>query len=222
MNIFFISGTDTNVGKTEITCALMRVISNQDKTVVGMKPISAGVDKIREGYLNKDVDKIMNAASFSYDISKVNSYSFDEPIAPHIAADKVNCSIDFNLIQNNLNQIKEKADYVFIEGAGGHEVPLDKTRTMADLVTSLDIPIILVVGIRLGCINHSILTINSILNRKQKLFGWVANCIDKDMSEIDKNISYLKEKIPSPLIGIVPYQENIDTEIISSFLVWPD
>ena len=222
MNIFFISGTDTNVGKTEITCALMRVISNQDKTVVGMKPISAGVEKIREGYLNKDVDKIMNEASFSYDISKVNSYSFDEPIAPHIAADKVNCSIDFNLIQNNLNQIKEKADYVFIEGAGGHEVPLDKTRTMADLVTSLDIPIILVVGIRLGCINHSILTINSILNRKQKLFGWVANCIDKDMSEIDKNISYLKEKIPSPLIGIVPYQENIDTEIISSFLVWPD
>ena len=222
MNIFFISGTDTNVGKTEITCALMRVISNQDKIVVGMKPISAGVEKIREGYLNKDVDKIMNEASFSYDISKVNSYSFDEPIAPHIAADKVNCSIDFNLIQNNLNQIKEKADYVFIEGAGGHEVPLDKTRTMADLVTSLDIPIILVVGIRLGCINHSILTINSILNRKQKLFGWVANCIDKDMSEIDKNISYLKEKIPSPLIGIVPYQENIDTEIISSFLVWPD
>ena len=142
MNIFFISGTDTNVGKTEITCALMRVISNQDKIVVGMKPISAGVEKIREGYLNKDVDKIMNAASFSYDISKVNSYSFDEPIAPHIAADKVNCRIDFNLIQNNLNQIKEKADYVFIEGAGGHEVPLDKTRTMADLVTSLDIPII--------------------------------------------------------------------------------
>ena len=164
----------------------------------------------------------MSEASASSDLSKVNCYSFDQPIAPHIAADKASCKIDFNLIQNNLNQIKEKADYVFIEGAGGHEVPLDKTRTMADLVTSLDIPIILVVGIRLGCINHSILTIKSILNRKQKLFGWVANCIDKDMSEIDKNISYLKEKIPAPLIGVVPYQENIDTEIISSFLVWPD
>ena len=222
MNIFFISGTDTNVGKTEITCALMRLISNQEKIVMGMKPISAGVEKIREEYLNHDVNKIMNEASFSYDISKVNSYSFDEPIAPHIAADKVNCKIDFNLIQNNLNGIKKKSDYVFIEGAGGHEVPLDKTRTMADLVTSLDIPIILVVGIRLGCINHSILTIKSILNRKQKLFGWVANCIDKEMSEIDNNILYLKDIIPAPLIGIVPYQENLDTEAISNFLVWPD
>ena len=222
MNIFFISGTDTNVGKTEVTCGLMRLLSNQDKIVMAMKPISAGIEKIGGNYLNQDVDKIMSEASASSDLSKVNCYSFDQPIAPHIAADKANCKIDFNLIQSNLNYIKKNADYVFIEGAGGHEVPLDEYRTMADLVSKLNVPIILVVGIRLGCINHTLLTLKSILSRKQKLFGWVANCIDANMLEIDNNISYIKQKMPAPLMGIIPYQEEIDTEAIASFLVWPD
>jgi len=222
MNIFFISGTDTNVGKTEITCGLMRLFSNQNKIVMGMKPISAGIEKIGEKYLNQDVDKIIKESSISTELSKINTYSFNQPIAPHITAAKLHCKIDFDLIKNNLNYIKKKSDFVFIEGAGGHEVPVDKSRTMADLVTRLDVPIILVVGIRLGCLNHSILSIRSILSRKQKLFGWVANCVDGDMLEIDNNISYLKEKISAPLIGIVPFQENIDTEVISRYLKWPN
>ena len=172
-NTFFITGTDTGIGKTFVTCILMQFIKFHHKKVIGMKPIAAGVGIKKGETANEDVNLLKYESSLKLKVGEINTYSFDEPIAPHIAARKYNIEIDFKKIKMHAATLKSRTDYLLIEGAGGYLVPLGESTSMADLVDELNIPVIVVIGIKLGCINHSLLTIEAILKRGQKVFGWV-------------------------------------------------
>ena len=216
MHSFFITGTDTNIGKTAITCSLIAKCIEEGFRAGGMKPVAAGCH-IENGYMiSDDVKKIIEVSNVDLNIKEINPYSFELPIAPHISF-KSN-EIDIHLIKKYLRSFENKMDYLFIEGVGGYAVPLTETFTTADLVESLDIPVILVVGMKLGCINHALLTVESILNKKQKLCGWVANRIDGDMQAYEENFSFLKEKIKVPCLGEVPYFKDFDPYKASKFI----
>ena len=216
MHSFFITGTDTNIGKTAITCSLIAKCIEEGFRAGGMKPVAAGCH-IENGYMiSDDVKKIIEVSNVDLNIKEINPYSFELPIAPHISF-KSN-EIDIHLIKKYLRSFENKMDYLFIEGVGGYAVPLTKTFTTADLVENLDIPVILVVGMKLGCINHALLTVESILNKKQKLCGWVANRIDGDMQAYEENFSFLKEKIKAPCLGEVPYFKDFDPYKASKFI----
>ena len=215
MHSFFITGTDTNIGKTAITCSLIAKCIEEGFRAGGMKPVAAGCH-IENGYMiSDDVKKIIEVSNVDLNIKEINPYSFEPPIAPHISF-KSN-EIDINLIKKYLRSFENKMDYLFIEGVGGYAVPLTETFTTADLVGNLDIPVILVVGMKLGCINHTLLTVESILNKKQKLCGWVANRIDGDMQAYEENFFFLKEKIKAPCLGEVPYFKDFDPYRASKF-----
>lgn len=216
MHSFFITGTDTNIGKTAITCSLIAKCIEEGFRAGGMKPVAAGCH-IENGYMiSDDVKKIIEVSNVDLNIKEINPYSFELPIAPHISF-KSN-EIDIHLIKKYLRSFENKMDYLFIEGVGGYAVPLTETFTTADLVENLDIPVILVVGMKLGCINHALLTVESILNKKQKLCGWVANRIDGDMQAYEENFSFLKEKIKAPCLGEVPYFKDFDPCKASKFI----
>ena len=216
MHSFFITGTDTNIGKTAITCSLIAKCIEEGFRAGGMKPVAAGCH-IENGYMiSDDVKKIIEVSNVDLNIKEINPYSFELPIAPHISF-KSN-EIDIHLIKKYLRSFENKMDYLFIEGVGGYAVPLTETFTTADLVENLDIPVILVVGMKLGCINHALLTVESILNQKQKLCGWVANRIDGDMQAYEENFSFLKEKIKAPCLGEVPYFKDFDPYKASKFI----
>ncbi len=216
MHSFFITGTDTNIGKTAITCSLIAKCIEKGFRAGGMKPVAAGCH-IENGYMiSDDVKKIIEVSNVDLNIKEINPYSFELPIAPHISF-KSN-EIDIHLIKKYFRSFENKMDYLFIEGVGGYAVPLTETFTTADLVENLDIPVILVVGMKLGCINHALLTVESILNKKQKLCGWVANRIDGDMQAYEENFSFLKEKIKAPCLGEVPYFKDFDPYKASKFI----
>ena len=213
---FFVTGTDTNIGKTAVTCSLIVKYIEEGFRAGGMKPVAAGCH-LENGYMiSDDVKKIIEVSNVDLNIKEINPYSFERPIAPHISF-KSN-EIDIYLIKKYLRSFENKIDYLFIEGVGGYAVPLTKTFSTADLVESLEIPVILVVGMKLGCINHTLLTVESILNKKQKLCGWVANRIDEHMEAYQENFSFLKEKIKAPCLGEVPYFKNFDPYKASKFI----
>ena len=216
MHSFFITGTDTNIGKTAITCSLIAKCIEEGFRAGGMKPVAAGCHIENSYMISDDVKKIIEVSNVDLNIKEINPYSFELPIAPHISF-KSN-EIDIHLIKKYLRSFENKMDYLFIEGVGGYAVPLTETFTTADLVENLDIPVILVVGMKLGCINHTLLTVESMLNKKQKLCGWVANRIDGDMQAYEENFSFLKEKIKAPCLGEVPYFKDFDPYKASKFI----
>jgi dethiobiotin synthetase len=220
-NSFFITGTDTHIGKTEITCGLIEFFKKKDFLACGMKPVAAGIEVINNERINGDVHKFLSINSIKKPVEIINPYSFDQGIAPHIASNLSNNKILFSKIEENFKIIKNECEYLFVEGAGGYWVPLTKNESIPDLISFLDIPIILVVGIRLGCINHAMLTVGAIKNNNHNLYGWVANCIDSNMDEVDENIRYLEDNIEAPFMGKVPFQKEINSLEISNHLVWP-
>ena len=221
-NTFFVTGTDTGIGKTFVTCILMQFIKFHHKKVIGMKPIAAGIDRKNGETANEDVNLLKFESNLKLEVGEINTYSFDEPMAPHIAAQKHNIEIDFIKIRKHAETLKRRADYLLIEGAGGYLVPLGENTLIADLVEELNAPIIVVIGIKLGCINHSLLTIEAMLKRGQKVFGWVANILDNNMLEVDANISSLKERIKQPLIATIPYSPDQKPENLKNYVTWPN
>ena len=191
---YFITGTDTGVGKTRVACKLIRDYIAQGYKVIGMKPVAAGTELVNGAWVNDDVLKLEAAGNVKAPRALVNPYSFNEAIAPHIAAKKVGVKIEIKVIQQAFKKLADMADIVIVEGAGGFLVPLNDTETMADLAIALDIPIILVVGMKLGCINHTLLTIEAIQARNLSLHGWVANRIVPDMPYCDENIAAITQK----------------------------
>jgi dethiobiotin synthetase len=220
-NAFFITGTDTHIGKTEITCALIEFFKKKGYLTMGMKPIAAGTDFIGNQIINSDVHKFLSINSINKPVEIINPYSFDQAIAPHIASKLSSNEIVFTKIKENFLLLQQECEYLFVEGAGGYKVPLTNTKSIPDLISYLNIPIILVVGIRLGCINHTMLTVEAIKNNHHNLSGWVANCIDSGMNEVDENIKYLIDNVEAPFIGKIPFQKEINSIKISDYLLWP-
>jgi len=192
---FFITGTDTGIGKTYVACQLIRQYIAQGYKVVGMKPVAAGCDLVAGEWVNDDVFKLEAASNVKAPRALINPYSFKEPIAPHIAAEMVGQSIEIPVIKQAFDALCELADIVIVEGAGGYLVPLNDTESMADLASALNIPIILIVGIKLGCINHTLLTIEAINARKSHLAGWIANPIDSEMQCYNENVATMVKKL---------------------------
>ena len=220
-NSFFITGTDTHIGKTEITCALIELFKKKGYLTMGMKPVAAGKELISNQIINSDVHKFLSINSIRKPLEIINPYSFDQAIAPHIASISRSNEILFSKIKENFLLLQKECDYLFVEGAGGYKVPLTKNKSIPDLISYLNIPIILVVGIRLGCINHAMLTVEAIKNNQHNLTGWVANCIDSSMNEVDENIKYLVNNIEAPFMGKIPFQKEINSIKISDYLLWP-
>lgn len=192
---FFITGTDTGIGKTYVACKLIRDYVAQGYKVVGMKPVAAGEDFISGEWVNDDVLQLEAASNVKAPRNLTNPYSFKPAIAPHIAAEKVGVTIEINHIKQAFDALGELADIVIVEGAGGFLVPLNDSETMADLAVALNIPIILVVGMKLGCINHSLLTVEAIKARKLILHGWVANQIEQNMQFYDENVTTITKRL---------------------------
>jgi dethiobiotin synthetase len=205
---WFITGTDTGIGKTFVTCALLRGAAARGLRAVGMKPVAAGAEWIDGRRLNEDTARLMAAANVKADGALVTQYCLQAPIAPHLAARDEGVSIDFGRISAALEALEAQADRVFVEGAGGLLVPLDDQRDFADLAAALKLPVILVVGMRLGCINHALLSAAVLQARGLRLAGWVANRIDPAMLRFDDNLQSLRERIAAPLLGVVDHGEE--------------
>lgn len=212
---YFVTGTDTNVGKTVIACALLHGFAAQNKRVVGMKPIAAGCG---EDSIHEDVRQLRAASNVPVSLGQVNPYCFVPAVAPHLAAQFAGITINLERIVASFNELAGQADVVMVEGAGGFVVPLNDREDSADLATQLGLPIILVVGMRLGCLNHALLTAQVIASRGLVLAGWVANCVDENMAMLDENITALQHRISAPLLGVVPYQAQPDAREIATYL----
>ena len=202
---FFVTGTDTGVGKTRVTCALLYATRQRGLSAVGMKPIAAGIEA--DGR-NDDVVQLMAASSMQPPVALVNPFRYDPPIAPHIAAQEAGRPIDLTVIQHALAQLQTLAEVVWVEGAGGLLIPLNAQQDLADLAQRLALPMVLVVGMRLGCLNHALLTAEAMERRGLTVAGWVANRIDPDMARFEANLETLQARLHAPLIGVIPYGAN--------------
>jgi dethiobiotin synthetase len=208
MNGFFITGTDTGVGKTEVALALMAALQARGLRVTGMKPVAAGAVAAPAGLRNDDAVRLQRQSSDSVAYDLVNPYVFEPAIAPHLAAAAADVVIDLDHIKHCYAALAARADALVVEGAGGWRVPLDERRSMADLVKALDLPVILVVGLRLGCLNHAVLTAEAIARSGIRLAGWVANGIDPDFAHSAENVDYLERHLSAPLLGVIPCYEQ--------------
>lgn len=212
---WFITGTDTEVGKTFATCALLHGLAAGGKRVAGMKPVAAGTDAAGR---NEDVEALIAASTIAAPRELVNPFLLRTPVAPRIAAAEEGRDIRFAPIHHALAALRVQADAVLVEGVGGFRVPLGPEGDSADLAQTLDLPVILVVGMRLGCINHALLTVEAIRARGLRLAGWIANRIDAAMLRGDENLAALRELIPAPLLGTLPFMPVPDARRAAGLL----
>jgi dethiobiotin synthetase len=200
MKRFFITGTDTDCGKTYVLCQLLDYFHKQQKKALALKPVASGdnEDVLRLQKYNKNSNYI------------INNWQFPAPISPHLAAQAVGCHLSVQDIADFcLNKQFSQLDYLLVEGAGGLLVPLNNEETWLDFLNLTQIPVILVVGMRLGCLNHALLTDRVLKNNQTACIGWIANCLDKDMLALTENIATLSLRMSMPLLATVPYQEKL-------------
>jgi dethiobiotin synthetase len=229
----FILGTDTHVGKTTVALNLLSFLKNSGYSTIGLKPVSSGAQLTKDGLRNSDALALQKEASIYLPYKQVNSFCFSLATAPHIAAAQQVSQLSVaKIIKSFQSLLKVEADYCIIEGLGGAAVPLNKTETMLDLLQVLNLPVILVVGLRLGCLNHALLTYEILIKRNILIAACVANQIDPDMRFHEENGLYLKESLDVPFFSLLRYQEKkalacdisidwsnlINTENVSSFV----
>lgn len=205
---FFITGTDTDSGKTVAAISLMQCLQSRGEQVLGMKPVAAGAEQTPAGLRNDDALKLQAQGSSLQPYATINPYLFVPPIAPHLAAEQAAVTIDFDNIADCFEQLATAADRVVVEGAGGWRVPLGAQGTIAELAKRLRLPVILVVGLRLGCINHALLSAESILATGATLAGWIGSRVDPAMCQAEANIATLRQQLPGPCLGIIPHLDD--------------
>ena len=199
----FVTGTDTGVGKTVVGVALLRALAAAGWSAIGMKPVAAG--RAEGEALNADVAALIAAANVAAPLADVNPYCFARPIAPHLAAREEGAAIDLDRIGAAYARLARLADAVVVEGAGGVRVPLGPGTEMLDIPARLGLPVLLVVGIRLGCLNHALLSAQTLDARGVRIAGWVANRIDPAMREGEANVATLAERLPAPLVADIAW-----------------
>ena len=208
----FITGTDTEVGKTFYSKLLLRSLSAHGLRTAAMKPLASGAEMQNGKLWNNDALVLQRAATTSFPYELCNPYCFEAAIAPHLAAKQAGVRVDSNVILHAYEQLKRQADITLVEGVGGWMVPMDDDQTVADLVQLMRLPVILVVAMRLGCINHALLTAENIKMRGLPLLGWVANVIEPEMSHLDENIESIAQRIHAPLLDVIEFINNPDTD----------
>jgi len=213
----FVTGTDTGVGKTRVATALLRAFARRGLRAVGMKPVAAGCERIDGALVSEDVAALAAASNLNLPVDLINPYRFQPAIAPHLAAELAGETISLQRIRDAYVALAARADRVVVEGAGGFLVPLNEREDFGDLARILELPVLLVVGMRLGCLNHALLTAEAVQRRGLQFAGWVANRLDAQMSAFEQNVQILRERLGAPLLGTVPFGVE-DAEAAASCL----
>jgi dethiobiotin synthetase len=202
---YFVTGTDTGVGKTRIATALLRAFASRGLRAVGMKPVAAGCKRVDGALVNEDVTALMAASTVAAPVELINPYRFQSAIAPHLAAELAGETISLQRMGDAYVALAARADRVVVEGAGGFLVPLNEREDFGDLARLLELPVVLVVGMRLGCLNHALLTAEAVQRRGLRFAGWVANRLDATTPAVEQNVQTLCKRLDAPLLGIVPF-----------------
>jgi dethiobiotin synthetase len=201
----FVTGTDTGVGKTRVATALLRAFARRGLRAVGMKPVAAGCERIDGALVSEDVVALAAASNVNLPVDLINPYRFQPAIAPHLAAELAGETISLQRIRDAYVALAARADRVVVEGAGGFLVPLNEREDFGDLARLLELPVLLVVGMRLGCLNHALLTAEAVRRRGLQFAGWVANRLDATTPAVEQNVQTLCKRLDAPLLGIVPF-----------------
>ncbi|HEY5715194.1 MAG TPA: dethiobiotin synthase [Psychromonas sp.] len=218
-HVYFVTGTDTDAGKTVCCQALLQAANKQQCTTLAYKPVAAGCEETKDGLRNHDALVLQKYSSIDVAYDLVNPIAFAPAIAPHIAAQLENVEIESIRISQGLEKLKSlKSDLIFVEGAGGWRLPLNSDATLSDWVKEHKLPVIIVVGMKLGCLNHALLTYESILNDGLRVAGWVANQVQDNMPYYAQNLETLKHKINAPMIAEIPYMNNVNQQDLSDFV----
>ncbi len=202
---FFVTGTDTGVGKTWFATALIATLRAQGRRVAGMKPVASGCDSTPTGLRNADALALLSASGLDLPYEAVNPYAFVPPIAPHLAAAEADVAIRFSVIERAFGVLAARSDCVVVEAVGGWQVPLGEDGAVADLARCLGLPVLLVVGLRLGCLNHAVLSARDICRTGASLAGWVGCAVDPQFERRDDNLQALQQLLPGPCWGLLPY-----------------
>ena len=216
---YFITGTDTDVGKTTIAAGLLHAARSAGMSTAAGKPVASGCELTPKGLRNADALALMAQCSLPLSYAEVNPVAFEPAIAPHLAAREAGVALTVQSLSGPMRHILDKeADFTLIEGAGGWRVPLADQDNLSDLAMALGLPVILVVGMRLGCINHALLTAEAIARDGLQLAGWVANIIDPKTSRLEENLATLAERLPAPCLGRVPRLKAVTAEAVAEYL----
>lgn len=216
---WFITGTDTDIGKTAVAAGLLHLLGDHGLTTVGLKPIAAGCEMTPEGLRNSDALALQAAANVDLHYEQINPIALQAPIAPHIAAQEQGLSITVDKVTGYCRgALLQRSDIALVEGAGGWRVPLNLRESFAGLAAALECRVVLVVGVKLGCINHALLTAEAIARDGLQIAGWVANIIDPKGARIEENIATLKSLLPAPCWGVVPFLEEPSAPAVAAQL----
>ncbi|QZX83634.1 dethiobiotin synthase [Metapseudomonas otitidis] len=216
---FFVTGTDTEIGKTTIACGLLRAARKAGLSTAAAKPVASGCERTAEGLRNSDALGLLAGCSLPLRYEEVNPFAFEPAIAPHLAAREAGVQLDVEALAGPVNAVLARnADFTLVEGAGGWRVPLVGGENLSDLAVRLGLPVILVVGVRLGCINHAVLSAEAIQRDGLVLAGWVANIVDPATSRLEENLATLAECLPAPCLGRVPRLEVPSAEAVAAHL----
>ena len=207
---YFVVGTDTGIGKTHATCALLHALARRHARVCGMKPIAAGGVETADGFSNEDSIAHRAASTVRVPPELDNPILLPEPLSPHLAAARAGTPIAFDTVLAAVAELRARTDALVVEGAGGFLVPLSETQTGADLAVALGLPLVLVVGMRLGCLNHALLTAEAIRARGLVLAGWIANRVDPGFLCPEENLAYLRTHLGAPLWADLPFSAAPD------------
>jgi dethiobiotin synthetase len=214
----FVTGTDTGCGKTEISLGLMQYFQNRGLRVLGMKPVASGSEPSAHGLRNQDALRLQAQGSLEQPYNRINPYAFELPVAPHLEATRAGRPIELAAIRAGYLGLAAAAERVIVEGVGGWRVPLGAGFDVAGLARALDLPVVLVVGLRLGCLNHALLSAEAILAAGCTLAGWVANRVDPEMLLPEENLATLAERLPVPCLGQVPWMPRPQPEAVAAAL----
>lgn len=222
MATYFLTGTDTSIGKTTAACALLQAANQQGLTTLGIKPIASGCEQTPDGLRNSDALLLQQYSSLKLPYQEVNPITLLEPLSPHLAAKNAGRRLTINqLVGYTRAALAHRPQFVIVEGAGGWRVPISDREMLSSLPKELNLSVILVVGLRLGCLNHAILTAEAIKRDGLVLAGWIANVIDPNMAELEQNIATLMQVLPAPCLGTLPYQTQLDIVQLASCLTLP-
>ena len=218
IDTFFIAGTDTEVGKTVVSKAILQALAAHGLTTIGYKPVAAGCKETDDGLKNSDALHLQEAATKDIAYDDVNPYALLSPTSPHIAAKQDGVNIEFSVLSDKLEEHKKSADVVLVEGAGGWRVPISDDECLSSWVQKEKMPVVLVVGIKLGCLSHAMLSVEAIQNDGLEIIGWAANRINPGTENYADIIKMLEEKIPAPKLGEIPYVPSVKRRDIGKYM----
>jgi len=216
---YFIAGTDTDVGKTTIAAGLLHAARLQGLSTPGAKPVASGCSATAKGQRNADALALIDESSVKLAYEEVNPFAFEPAIAPHVAAREAGVALEVPALLKAMRHVLDQnADFTLVEGAGGWRVPLSDHANLSDLAIALKLPVILVVGVRLGCINHALLSAEAIARDGLQLAGWVANIVEPRTARLEENLASLAERLPAPCLGRVPKLKVATADAVAEHL----